>query len=56
VRVERSDWPALKPTMPMHQMPCLQLDDGHKLCQSMAIARYLARKYSRLYFSTFMHH
>jgi len=46
VRVERTDLPALKPTMPMQQMPCLQLDDGRKLCQSMTIARYLARKYS----------
>jgi len=44
VRVERSDWPALKATMPMGQMPMLEID-GHKLCQSVAIGRFLARKH-----------
>jgi len=45
VRVEREDWPALKPTMPMGQIPVLEMD-GHKLCQSVAMGRYLARKHN----------
>ncbi|XP_022316933.2 glutathione S-transferase-like [Crassostrea virginica] len=43
-RVEREDWPKLKPTMPAGQMPVLEVD-GKKYCQSIAIARYLAREF-----------
>ncbi|XP_062577294.1 glutathione S-transferase-like [Saccostrea cucullata] len=43
-RVEREEWPKLKPTMPAGQMPVLEID-GKKYCQSIGIARYLAREY-----------
>jgi glutathione S-transferase len=44
IRLERADWPAIKPTTPFGQVPMLEFD-GIKLCQSNAIARYLARKF-----------
>jgi len=44
VKVKFEDWPALKPKMPMGQMPVLEVD-GKMLCQSTAIARYLAREF-----------
>lgn len=37
VRVSMDDWPALKPQMPFHQMPVLELDDGRRLAQMAAI-------------------
>ncbi|KAI8521902.1 hypothetical protein Bbelb_016560 [Branchiostoma belcheri] len=43
VRVRRDDWAALKPTMPMGQLPVLEVD-GVTLCQSMTIARFVARE------------
>lgn len=43
VRVTRDEWPALKPTMPMGQMPVLEVD-GHRVHQSISMARFLARK------------
>ena len=36
-------WAALKPTMPWGQVPCLTYN-GQKICQSMAICRFLARE------------
>lgn len=42
VRVKKEDWPALKPTMPMLQMPVLTVD-GVKIPQSHAIVRVAAR-------------
>merc|ERR1712117_36504 len=36
-------WSALKPTMPWGQLPCLTYN-GQKICQSMAICRFLARE------------
>lgn len=42
VRIERSKWLELKPTAPFGQLPVLELDGGVKLCQSKAMARYLA--------------
>ena len=45
VRVNQEDWPQLKASTPFGQMPILE-EDGKKLGQSIAIARYLARKYS----------
>ncbi len=42
--VKEFDWPTLKPTTHFGQLP--QLEDGDlKINQSMAIARYLGRKY-----------
>jgi len=44
VRVAKENWPQLKPTTPMGQVPVLEVD-GQQICQSMAIARYLAKKF-----------
>jgi len=44
IRVEKSRWPELKPTTPFGQVPFLEAD-GVKLCQSKAIARFLALKF-----------
>jgi glutathione S-transferase len=44
VRVNKKDWPKLKPKMPFNQLPVLEID-GKILPQSKAIARYLARQY-----------
>jgi len=44
IRIEHSKWPELKSTTPFGQMPMLEVD-GVKLCQSKAIARYLAGEY-----------
>jgi len=44
-RVERDQWPALKPGTPFGQMPLLEVD-GVTLCQSHSCARYLARKFN----------
>ncbi|XP_041786210.1 glutathione S-transferase-like [Anopheles merus] len=43
VRITREEWPALKPTMPMGQMPVLEVD-GKKVHQSVAMSRYLANQ------------
>ncbi|XP_055319297.1 glutathione S-transferase isoform X2 [Sitodiplosis mosellana] len=43
VRVTRDEWPALKPTMPMGQMPVLEVD-GHRVHQSISMARYVAKR------------
>lgn len=42
-RIERENWPALKPSMPMGQMPILEVD-GKKMHQSVAMSRYLAKQ------------
>ena len=44
VRVERENWPALKPTMPFGVLPVLEVD-GKQLGSSWTIARYLAETY-----------
>jgi len=48
-RIEASEWAALKPSvekdLPFGQMPVFEFGDV-KMCQSLAIARYLARKYN----------
>lgn len=46
-RVKKEDFPALKPSLPLGQLPVLQVD-GKTYAQSMAIARYAA-KLSGLY-------
>jgi len=45
VRITRDQWPALKPETPFGQLPMLEVD-GQKLSQSIACARYLARKFN----------
>lgn len=42
-RIEKADWPALKPTTPWGSLPLLEVD-GKTIGQSMAIARYVARE------------
>merc|ERR1712071_149661 len=43
-RIEREQWAALKTTVPMGQLPCIQVE-GKTICQSMAIARYCAKRF-----------
>jgi glutathione S-transferase len=43
-RIERETWPTLKAGTPFGQLPILEID-GKTLCQSNAIARYVARKH-----------
>lgn len=43
-RIEMSQWSSIKPNMPFGMLPILEFD-GNVLCQSKAIARYLAHKY-----------
>lgn len=43
-RFDREDWPKLKPDMPFGQVPVLEVD-GKKVCQSVAISRYLAKQF-----------
>ncbi|XP_050067539.1 glutathione S-transferase [Anopheles maculipalpis] len=43
VRITREEWPALKPTMPMGQMPVLEVD-GKRVHQSLAMCRYVAKQ------------
>merc|ERR1712012_676795 len=38
-----TQWKTLKPSMPYGQLPCLTWN-GEKICQSMAICRFLARE------------
>ncbi|XP_074849698.1 hematopoietic prostaglandin D synthase [Carettochelys insculpta] len=42
-RIERADWPRIKPTIPFGKLPILEVD-GVILHQSLAIARYLAKE------------
>eukprot|EP00058_Branchiostoma_floridae_P024902 XP_002610392.1 hypothetical protein BRAFLDRAFT_209284 [Branchiostoma floridae] len=42
-RIPFDKWPALKGTTPMGQLPVLDVD-GVKLCQSMPIARFVAKE------------
>lgn len=43
-RFTSETWPEIKPTTPFGQAPVLEID-GKKYAQSLAIARYLGRKY-----------
>jgi len=43
IKISTEQWPVMKEKMPMGQMPVLDVD-GKQLCQSTAIARYLARE------------
>jgi len=44
VRVDLAKWTEMKPSTPFGQIPILEVE-GVKLCQSRAIARYLARQF-----------
>ncbi|XP_026463636.1 glutathione S-transferase-like [Ctenocephalides felis] len=44
-RFNREDWPSIKPTMPFGQVPVLEWD-GRKMNQSVALCRYLGKKYN----------
>ncbi|VDO61970.1 unnamed protein product [Heligmosomoides polygyrus] len=44
IRITKEQWPEWKPKMPFGQMPVLEVD-GQMIPQSLAIARYVARKY-----------
>jgi len=44
VRIEKENWPALKPTTPFGQVPLLEVD-GKVISQSRAIARFIAREH-----------
>ena len=43
-RIEKEEWPALKASLPMGQLPVLEVD-GKTIGQSMAIARYCAKRF-----------
>eukprot|EP00090_Calanus_glacialis_P024774 TRINITY_DN38474_c0_g1_i1.p1 TRINITY_DN38474_c0_g1~~TRINITY_DN38474_c0_g1_i1.p1 ORF type:complete len:218 (-),score=60.65 TRINITY_DN38474_c0_g1_i1:146-736(-) len=43
-RIERAEWPALKKTLCLAQLPVLEVE-GKVIAQSMSIARYLARRF-----------
>ncbi|XP_022116058.1 glutathione S-transferase 2 [Pieris rapae] len=43
-RVPKDQWPEFKPKTPFGQMPVLEIN-GKKISQTLAIARYLGRKY-----------
>jgi len=45
VRIARDQWAAMKPDTPFGQLPILEVD-GEKLGQSIACARYLAKKFN----------
>ena len=44
LRIERESWPALKTSLPLGQLPVLEVE-GATIGQSMAIARYCARRW-----------
>ncbi|XP_046742487.1 uncharacterized protein LOC124409109 [Diprion similis] len=46
-RITQEAWPALKPQMPLEQVPVLEID-GKIFYQSNAIARFLAKKFNIL--------
>jgi len=43
VKIAMEQWPTVKEKMPMGQLPVLEVD-GKQICQSTAIARYIARE------------
>jgi len=42
-RVTSDEWKEMKPSIPFHQLPALEVDGKVIVGQSMAIARYVAR-------------
>jgi glutathione S-transferase len=47
-RIQRAEWPALKPTMPFGAMPVLELEGHPPVSQSNAILGYVGRQYGLL--------
>ena len=45
IRTGGDDWKAMKPTMEYGELPCLELDDGTKLVQSVPIHNYLSETF-----------
>jgi len=45
VRIEHADWPELKKTVPLGQLPLLEVD-GKVIGQSITMARYLAKRFN----------
>lgn len=45
IRIESADWPKAKAETPQGSVPVLDVDGKMTICQSMAIARYLAREF-----------
>merc|ERR1711892_54430 len=43
-RIEKEDWPELKKSLPLGQLPVVEVE-GTTIRQSMTIARYLARRF-----------
>ncbi|XP_017875129.1 glutathione S-transferase 1-like, partial [Ceratina calcarata] len=43
IRFDFEEWPKIKPTTPLGQVPVLEID-GKPFVQSKAIARFIARK------------
>ncbi|XP_031619643.1 glutathione S-transferase-like [Contarinia nasturtii] len=43
VRIPKEEWPEHKPTMPLHQMPVLEIDES-RVYQHVSILRYLGKK------------
>lgn len=48
--VQLEDWPKVKPTLPLGQVPILDVD-GNVLVQSEAIGRYVAREFGNQFTS-----
>jgi len=44
-RMKEGEWPTLKPNTPFGQAPYMEIEGEGTLCSSLAIARYLARKF-----------
>merc|ERR1712186_288615 len=43
-RISQAEWEKLKPTMPFAELPALEVD-GQTIVQSLAIARFIAKKH-----------
>ena len=39
------EWPKVKPTMPNNVVPCLELKDGTKMGETLAILRFLGHEH-----------
>jgi len=46
VRINLEEWPQWKEKLPFGQVPVLETENGKQLTQSLAILRYIARKYN----------